>query len=43
MGRHITWIGPGGDVKIIKGLQVPVKAGPQDLLFRMTLATKPQE
>jgi hypothetical protein len=43
IARHVTRTGPGGDVKIINDLPVPVKAGPQHLLFRMSLATKGQE
>jgi hypothetical protein len=41
--RTITWVWPNGGTTIIKKLLIPVRATPQDLLFRMSLAMKIQE
>jgi hypothetical protein len=41
--RPVMCTGPGVDVKLIRDLPVPVKAGSQTLTFRLSLATKRQE
>jgi hypothetical protein len=41
--RDVTWTGPAGNIKLVRGLKVPVKAGPQDLAYRPYLAMKKQE
>jgi ribonuclease HI len=41
--RTVTWVWPNGSTIILKKLIVPVKATPQDLLFRVTRALKAPE
>jgi hypothetical protein len=41
--RDVTWTGPGGVVKVIRKLPLPVQVRPQDLMFRMSLAIKRRE
>jgi ribonuclease HI len=41
--RDVTWTGPCGGEKGVRKLPVPVKAVPQDFMFRLSLATKRQE
>jgi hypothetical protein len=41
--RDVTWTEPAGDVRLIKGLKIPVRAGPHDLMYRLSLAMKKQE
>jgi hypothetical protein len=41
--RSVAWRGSGGDTEIINELPIQVGAGPQDLMFRLSLATKRQE
>jgi hypothetical protein len=41
--RQIPWIGPGGDKRLIKNIPIPVRAGPQDLLYYFATGTKRQE
>jgi hypothetical protein len=41
--RTITWVWPRGTTTIINGLNIPVKATPQDLLYRICRALKVPE
>jgi hypothetical protein len=41
--RDITWTGPSGAKIIVHKLKIPVKATPQDLVYRMCLAPKKPE
>jgi hypothetical protein len=41
--RTVTWVWPNGGTTMIKGLNITVKATPQDLLLRISLALKTPE
>jgi hypothetical protein len=41
--RDVTWTGPAGNKVIVPKLKIPVKATPQDLVYRVCLALKKQE
>jgi ribonuclease HI len=41
--RTVTWVAPNRGTTIVKNLNIPVKATPQDLLFRMFRALKTEE